>query len=45
MAMLALQPNQAKVITNVEMSDLRARYMIPIKLNPLETLGVRHYFF
>ena len=44
MAMLAIQPNQAEV-KNVETSDLRARYMIPIKLKPRETLGMRHYFF
>ena len=46
MAMLALQLNQAEV-KNMETSDLelRARYMIPIKLKPRETLGMRRYFF
>ena len=44
MAMLAVQPNQAEV-KNVETSYLRARYMIPIKLKPPETLGMRRYFF
>ena len=44
MAMLALQLNQAEV-KNVETSDLRARYMIPIKLKPRETSGMRRYFF
>ena len=44
MAMLAVQPNQAE-IKNVETSYLRARYMIPIKLKPPETLGMRRYFF
>ena len=41
MAMLALQLNQAEV-KNLETRDLRARYMIPIKLKPRETLGMRH---
>ena len=48
--MLALQPNQAEV-KNVELNDLGAGYMIPIKLKPSETLacaggilGMRHYF-
>ena len=44
MAMLALQLNQAEV-KNMETSDLRARYMIPIKLKPRKTLGMRRYFF
>ena len=44
MAMLALQLNQAEV-KNMETSDLRARYMIPIKLKRRETLGMPHYFF
>ena len=44
MAMLALQPSQAEV-KNVETSDLRARYIIPIKLKPREILGMQHYFF
>ena len=44
MAMLAVQPNQAEV-KNMETSDLRARYMIPIKLKRRETLGMRRYFF
>ena len=39
MAMLALQLNQAEV-KNMETSDLGARYMIPIKLKPPETLGM-----
>ena len=37
LAMLALQPNQAEV-KNVELNDLGAGYMIPIKLKPSETL-------
>ena len=44
MAMLAVQLNQAEV-KNMETSDLRARYMIPIKLKRRETLGMPHYFF
>ena len=44
MDMLVLQPNQAEV-NKVETSDLRARYMIPIKLKRRETLDMRHYFF
>ena len=35
--MLVLQPNQAEVKT-VELNDLGAGYMIPIKLKPSETL-------
>ena len=44
MAMLAIQLNQAEV-KNMETSDLGARYMIPIKLKPPETSGMRRYFF
>ena len=43
LAMLALQPNQAEV-KNVELNDLWAGYIIPIKLKPSEIFGVRHYF-
>ena len=42
--MLALQPNQAEV-KNVELNDLGARYMIPIKLKPSETLAYGITFF
>ena len=42
--MLALQPNQAEV-KNVELNDLGAGYMIPIKLKPSETLACDITFF
>ena len=42
--MLALQPNQAEV-KNVELNDLGAGYMIPIKLKPGETLACDITFF
>ena len=44
LAMLALQPNQAEV-KNVELNDLGAGYMIPIKLKPSETLACDITFF
>ena len=44
LAMLALQPNQAEV-KNVELNDLGAGYMIPIKLKPGETLACDITFF
>ena len=44
LAMLALQPNQAEV-ENVELNDLGAGYMIPIKLKPGETLACDITFF
>ena len=44
LAMLALLPNQAEV-KNVELNDLWAGYIIPIKLKPSEILACDITFF